>query len=97
MLAARTAAPSPMPLKRTLTATTTGTVRSVGSHRSRHCGSPSEGEREYRRDQEGERRCDTGFDPVRVGLPGGVLATLIHAAAVESEEALEEPSHSQNR
>ena len=38
MLAARTAAPSPMPLKRTLTATTTGTVRSVGSHRSRHCG-----------------------------------------------------------
>jgi len=39
MLAARSAAPSPSTLKGTLAATTTGTARSVGSHRSRHSGS----------------------------------------------------------
>ncbi len=37
-LAARTAAPSPMTLKRTLTAMTAGTARSVGSHRPRQSG-----------------------------------------------------------
>ena len=31
-----------------------------------------------------------------VGLPGRVLAAVIHAAAVESEEAFEEPGHSQD-
>ena len=39
MLPARPAAPSPMRLKRMLTANTTGRVSSVGSHRSRHSGS----------------------------------------------------------
>ena len=39
MLAARTAAPSPMPLKRAFAATTMGTARSVGSRRPRHSGS----------------------------------------------------------
>jgi len=39
MLAARTAAPSPIRLTTMLTASTTGTTRRVGSHSSRHCGS----------------------------------------------------------
>src|SRR5262245_30273837 len=39
MLAARTAAPSPIALKSTLTAMMTGTARRDGSHRPRHCGS----------------------------------------------------------
>ena len=34
---------------------------------------------------------------MRVGLPGRVLAALVHAAAVEPEEALEEPGHSEDR
>jgi hypothetical protein len=44
-----------------------------------------------------QRRRDTGFDPVRDGLPGRVLAAVIHAAAVEPEEALKEPGHTQDR
>jgi hypothetical protein len=95
-LAARTAAPSPTALKRTLAATTTGTARSVGIHRVAPLRKPSEREREQGRNKKEERRRDVGFDPVRLGLPGRVLATLIHAATVKPEESFEEPGHSQN-
>ena len=96
MLAARTAAPSPMPLKRTL-ANHDGDGEERRKPQVAPLREPSERKREHRRNQEEERRRDTGFDPVRVGLPGRVLAAVIQAAAVESEEAFEEPGHSQDR
>ena len=58
---------------------------------------PPKREREQQRDQEEKRRRDTGFEPVPVGLPRRVLAALIDAAAVEPEEAFEEPGHSDER
>ncbi len=58
---------------------------------------PPKREREQQRDQEEKRRRDAGFEPVPVGLPGGVVAALIHAAAVEPQEAFEEPGHSDDR
>ena len=52
---------------------------------------PPKREREQQRNKKEECRRDAGFEAVPVGLPGRVLAALIDAAAVEPEEAFEEP------
>jgi hypothetical protein len=57
---------------------------------------PSEREPEHRRHHKEERRRDTGFDPVRVGLPGRVLAAVVHAATVEPEQPVEERTHGED-
>ena len=95
MLAARVAAPSPMTLKTTLYGDDRGHREQRRKPQRAPLRKPPEGEREHQRDEEEERRGDPRLDPVAVGLPRGVLAAGVHAAAVEPEEALEEPRDAQ--
>ena len=97
MLAARTAAPSPIRLNGMLTMTRTGTTNTVGSHRSRHCGSP----RNANASTGGTRKKNAEATPDSIPCASAcqdVFSQLVvHAATVEPEEALEEPGHSQDR
>ena len=88
-LAARTAAPSPMTLKRTLTAMKAGTASRVGSHRSRHSGSRLKREREQRRREEEERRRDARLDAV-AGRPA--TSSLSQPVSIPWQSSRRNPS-----